>query len=483
MTLTRTTSKSTTDVADAAPKVHVVTFGCQMNKYDSLLAEGRFKRRGYATTEEMDDADVVLFNTCSVREHAEERTFSWLGELKRAKEKNPGLVIGVMGCMAQRIGDEIFARAGHVDIVAGTRQFANLPELVERVKEARAKRGKHDKATRVLALEMNDAVAVDRDDEPWDGGLHAYLTVMRGCDLNCTYCIVPTVRGRVLSYPIEKLVREAEWFVERGAKVITLLGQTVNSYGEDCAPPLPGEPRGRGRQGRPSLADLLYRLQDLRGLERIRLITLHPSYVTEALAEALRDCPKAERYLPIPAQSGSDEVLRAMKRGYTTELYRKRMEILRARVPDLELASDWIVGFCGETDADHAASEALLAEQGFVTNYIFKYDPRPTTHAAEKLEDDVPEDVKKERNQRLLALAEEVGLKRHGAQVGAVRDVFVESTSDRFEGGLVGRTQHGLMTSFAGPAELVGTVARVTIESATAFGLSGSLAKDASTCG
>ncbi|MBK7876518.1 MAG: tRNA (N6-isopentenyl adenosine(37)-C2)-methylthiotransferase MiaB [Planctomycetes bacterium] len=482
MTLTRTTSKGSPESAPRAPKLHVVTFGCQMNKYDSLLAEGRFKRQGYATTEDMGDADVVLFNTCSVREHAEERTFSWLGELKRAKEKNPGLVIGVMGCMAQRIGEEIFARAGHVDLVAGTRQFANLPQLVDRVREAREKRGGADKGTRVLALEMNDAVAVDRDDEPWDGGLHAYLTVMRGCDLNCTYCIVPAVRGRVLSYGIDKLVHEAEWFVSRGAKVITLLGQTVNSYGEDCAPPLPGEARGRGRQGRPSLADLIYRLQDVRGLERIRLITLHPSYVTEALAEALRDCSKAERYLPIPAQSGSDAILRAMKRGYTTDLYKKRMEILRSRVPDLELASDWIAGFCGETDADHAASEALMAEQGFVTNYIFKYDPRPTTHAAEHLTDDVPEDVKKERNQRLLALAERVGLERHGRHVGSVRDVFVESVSDRTEGGLVGRTQHGLMTSFRGAPELVGTVARVQIEGATAFGLSASLATSAPTC-
>lgn len=482
MTLTRTTSKETTEAPASAPKLHVVTFGCQMNKYDSLLAEGRFKRQGYATTEDMGEADVVLFNTCSVREHAEERTFSWLGELKRAKQKNPGLVIGVMGCMAQRIGEEIFARAGHVDIVAGTRQFAHLPQLVERVKEGRDRRGATDNRARVLALGMEDAVAVDRDDEPWDGGLHAYLTVMRGCDLNCTYCIVPAVRGRVLSYPIEKLVHEAEWFVSRGARVITLLGQTVNSYGEDAPAPVAGEAKGRGRQGRPSLADLLYRLQDVRGLERIRLITLHPSYVTEALAEALRDCSKAERYLPIPAQSGSDAILRAMKRGYTTELYQKRMELLRARVPDVELASDWIAGFCGETDADHAASEALMAEQGFVTNYVFKYDPRPTTHAAEHLQDDVPEDVKKERNQRLLALAETVGLKRHGAHVGQVREVFVESASDRMEGGLVGRTQHGLMTSFRGPAELVGTVARVTIESATAFGLSGALATNPPAC-
>jgi tRNA-2-methylthio-N6-dimethylallyladenosine synthase len=208
LSLTRFQSRTSTDAPPSALKLHVVTFGCQMNKYDSLLAEGRFKRQGYVTTDSMDEADVVLFNTCSVREHAEERTYSWLGELKRAKRDNPHLVIGVMGCMAQRVGDEIFARAGHVDIVAGTRQFANLPRLVAEVRAARTL-GLNERAARILATEMNDPVAVDRSDETFDGGLHAYLTVMRGCDLNCTYCIVPTVRGRVMSYPIDHLADEA----------------------------------------------------------------------------------------------------------------------------------------------------------------------------------------------------------------------------------------------------------------------------------
>ena len=475
MSLSRFRSKSVDGASKSAPRVHVVTFGCQMNKYDSLLAEGRFKRQGYVTTESMDEADVVLFNTCSVREHAEERTYSWLGELKRAKQSNPGLVIGVMGCMAQRVGDEIFARAGHVDIVAGTRQFANLPRLVEEVRASRLA-GLNERAARILALDMNDAVAVDRADEPWDGGLHAYLTVMRGCDLNCTYCIVPTVRGRVMSYPIEALVTEARQFVENGVRVITLLGQTVNSYGEDSPAPLDGEPRMRGRQGRPSLADLLHRLQELPGLERIRLITLHPSYVTPALAEAIRDCDKVDRFLPIPAQSGSDDVLRAMKRGYTTDLYRRRMDMLRAAVPDIELGSDWIVGFPGETDADFDASERFLEEQGFVVNYIFKYDPRPTTHAAENLADDVPEHVKRERNQRMLALGERMGLKRHGAHVGSTRRAFVESVSDRAAGFVIARTTHNLLVSLPGDPSLVGRMVDVRIEGASAYGLSGALA-------
>jgi tRNA-2-methylthio-N6-dimethylallyladenosine synthase len=489
MTLTRFQSKASepaetlepaeaSELKGAAPRLHVVTFGCQMNKYDSLLVEGRFKRRGYVTTERLDEADVVLFNTCSVRDHAEERTYSWLGELKRAKAERPDLVIGVMGCLAQRVGEEIFARAGHVDIVAGTRQFARLPELVERVREHRS-RGSHagtDRGARLLALEMDDALALDRADERSDGALHAYLTVMRGCDLNCTYCIVPAVRGRVLSYPIDHVVREAEWFVSQGARVITLLGQTVNSYGEDFAPPAAGEARGRGRQGRASLADLLYRLQEIRELVRIRCVTLHPSYVTPALAQAIAECDKVDRFLPIPAQSGSDRILRAMKRGYTADLYRRRMDVLRERVPDIELASDWIVGFSGESEDDFRASEALLEEQGFAVNYVFKYDPRPGTAACESLADDVPAEVKRERNQRLLDLSEKVATAHFARHVGELRTAFVESASERNAGMLLARSVHQLPVTFAGPVELVGQVVTLRIDGAGPYGLSASLA-------
>jgi tRNA-2-methylthio-N6-dimethylallyladenosine synthase len=264
--------------------------------------------------------------------------------------------------------------------------------------------------------------------------------------------------------------------------VVNLLGfgfgpASYLPHGEDFAAPLVGEKTGRGRQGRPALADLLYELQELPGLERIRLITLHPSYVTPALAEALRDCDKCDRFLPIPAQSGSDAILRAMKRGYTTDLYRKRMDILRAAVPDIELGSDWIVGFPGETDADFDASERLLEEQGFSVNYIFKYDPRPTTHAAENLADDVPEDVKRERNQRMLALGEKIGLKRHSAHVGSVRRAFVESVSDRHAGHLLARTTHNMAISFAGSADLVGRMVDVQVEGASGYGLTGTLAR------
>lgn len=464
-----------TPAGSAEPSVHVVTFGCQMNKYDSLLVEGRFVKSGYRVTADLDDADVVLFNTCSVREHAEERALSWVGELKRAKERRPDLVVGVMGCFAQRAQDEIFRRAPHVDVVCGTRRFQHLPELVA---EVRARRGSPDARRRsdmrVLDAGMDDEVAVARAGEPYTGGLHGYLAVMRGCDLNCTYCIVPRTRGRVQSRPIADLVDEARWMVGGGCRAITLLGQTVNSYGEDLAAPGPGE-RGRGRGGRPSLADLIEALQGVEGLARIRLVTLHAAYVTRALAEALRDCDKADRFLPLPAQSGSDRILRAMKRGYTTDLYRERVELLRSIVPDVELGSDWIVGFPSETDADHAASESFLAEIGFVQNYVFKYDPRPETAAHERA-DDVSASTKKARNQALLALSERVGLARMQAHLGRELDVFVEQVRERDRALVLGRTRHNLPISLAGDPSLVGTTVRAVANDASAYGLAGALA-------
>lgn len=466
--------------APDAPSVHLVTFGCQMNKYDSLMVEGRFRKQGYRVADSLDDADVVLFNTCSVRDHAEERVYSWLGELKRTKRARPDMVIGVLGCMAQRAQEEIFDRAGHVDLVVGTRRFQHLPRLVGEVRERRADPEAGDGP--LLDVAMDEDVVVDRSGEPYTGGLAGYLAVMRGCDLNCTYCIVPATRGRVRSLPIDALVDEAKWMVDSGAKVITLLGQTVNSYGEDLPKPGAGEATFRGRQGRPSLADLMYRLQEVDGLERLRLITLHPSYLTPALAEALRDCDKADRFLPLPAQSGSDDVLRRMKRGYTTDLYRRRLDMLREIVPDVEVGSDWIVGFPGETEADFAQSEAFLEEIGFAQNYIFKYDPRPTTKSETQMEDDVPTAVKKERNARLLRAAERVQFSRMSAKVGQTLDVFVERESERYPGWLQGRSRHNLPVTFEWKAEAgalgdaIGTMHRVAVGEASPFGLHGSLA-------
>jgi tRNA-2-methylthio-N6-dimethylallyladenosine synthase len=416
----------------------------------------------------------VLFNTCSVRDHAEERVYSWVGELKREKERRPELLIGVMGCMAERLGGDVFRRSAHVDLVVGTRSFQALPELVDELRRRRAD-GATARASRVLATGFEEAPDSPRDGETYTGGLQGWLAVMRGCDLNCTFCIVPTVRGRVLARPVGALVDEARWMVDHGARVVTLLGQTVNSYGEDLPAPGPGGAHGSGRKGRPALADLLRALQELDGLERVRLITLHPAYVTRELALAIRDCPKVDRFLPLPAQSGSDRVLKAMKRGYTVDLYRRRLELLREHVPDIELGSDWIVGFPGEGEEDYLATERLLEELGTVVNYVFKYDPRPGTRAAE-LEDDVPLAAKKDRNRRLLEVGERVALGRMRAFIGRGVQTFVEECSDRDgAASLRGRTVHGLPVRFEGPAALVGSTVTVTPRDASAYGLAGEL--------
>ena len=475
MSITRTTSRARPSAAPGPSegRVHVVTFGCQMNKYDSLMVEGRFREAGFAVAEEMQDADVILFNTCSVRDHAEERTLSWLGELKHAKVERPDLVIGVMGCMAQRREDDVFRRAGHVDIVCGTRRFPHLPAMVAEVRERRAA-GRNPKSSRVLdTLETGDWT-LDRSAEQYTGGLVGHLAVMRGCDLNCTYCIVPTTRGRVQSRPMQELVDEARWMVAGGAKVICLLGQTVNSYGEDLPAPGAGDEQFSGRKGRPGLADLLYAMQAIEGLERIRLITLHPSYVTPAFAKSIADNDKVDRFLPLPAQAGSDDVLKRMKRGYTTDLYRKRAQILRDAVPDIELGSDWIVGFPGETEEDFQGTLDFIAEQQFSQNYIFKYDPRPGT-VADAGPDDIPTPVKKDRNQRLLAAASDSGLRRHERYLGKRVRVFVEKVSDKDPALVVGRTTHYMPISFEGPADLIGTMVEVDVQQASPFNLGGVL--------
>ncbi len=345
------------------------------------------------------------------------------------------------------------------------------------VEELRERRLAPDKFTakerRLLATDMAEDVVVDRAGEIYTGGTHAYLAVMRGCDLNCTYCIVPTTRGRVRSRPIDELVRETEWYASQGVQVITLLGQTINSYGEDFEKPGTAAPSMRGRQGRPSLADLLERLNEVEGIKRIRLITLHPSYINKPFAEAIRDYDKVEKFLPLPAQAGSDDVLKRMKRGYTLDLYRRRADILREIVPNMELGSDWIVGFSGETDEDFDGSEAFLEEQGFVVNYVFKYDPRPNTKADERLEDNIPEAVKKERNQRLLRMAEKTQRSRFQVYRGQSVPVFVESQSERDEKTLLGRTPWGMPVSFTGANTLVGTDVDVTIDETTAYGMAG----------
>lgn len=407
-----------------ARSFHLRVFGCQMNFYDGELMRASLMGRGYTEAESPDQADVVLFHTCSVREGAEERVHGLLGELRRAKRERPDLVIGVIGCMADREGRELFDREPHVDIVCGSRHFPQLDSFIDRVLGGEE---------RVCELgEAHSAVdAPVRDLSGRPAHWSAHVAVMRGCDLNCTYCIVPSVRGRVESRPLVEIVDEVKRLVDQGVTEVHLLGQTVDSYGRD----LPSSER-------PSLARLLDELAPIENLLRLRMITLHPSYVDAELADAMARSPQFMRFLPIPLQAGSDRVLKAMKRGYNTSLYRKRVDLLRDRMPDLELISDWIVGFPGETDDDYLESERMLREIGFLQSYVFQYSPRPGTRAYE-IEDDVPTAVKKERNNRLLALQREVAYAKSPGLVGKTTTTMLEQGAKHHEGHWSGRTFTG----------------------------------------
>ncbi|MGB0952163.1 MAG: tRNA (N6-isopentenyl adenosine(37)-C2)-methylthiotransferase MiaB [Planctomycetota bacterium] len=399
-------------------------FGCQMNVYDGELMTAALKGRGWEPTEDDEQASVFLFHTCSVREQAEERVHGLLGELRRVKKADPSVVIAVVGCMADREGRALFDREPHVDIVCGSRHFPQIPDMVDRVI------GGEQRVCQLGEAEEN----VDQDHRDLLGRVESYqahVAVMRGCDLNCTYCIVPSVRGRVESRTPESIVDEVRRLTGHGVTEVHLLGQTIDAYGRD----LP-------REDRPDLAGLLDALEEIPALKRIRLVTLHPSYVDRKLADAMARSTKFMRFLPIPIQAGSDQVLRNMKRGYSVELYRKRIDLLREAMPDLELVSDWIVGFPGETDEDFDASMAAMQEFQFLQSYVFQYSPRPGTFAYD-LEDDIPKQQKARRNHRMLDLQRSIAKERTPTQVGKTCKVMLERPSDRNPGFWMGRTRTG----------------------------------------
>ncbi len=399
-------------------------FGCQMNVYDGELISASFQQRGWAVSDDPASADVVLFHTCSVREQAEERVHGLLGELRRRKKANSKVVIGVIGCMADREGQELFDREPHVDIVCGSRHFPELPDMVERVLGG-------EERICTLGESPNPVDDPERDLAGFPGGYQAHVAVMRGCDLNCTYCIVPSVRGRVESRPAAEIVAEVRQLVAHGVTEVHLLGQTIDAYGRD----LP-------RDERPDLAFLLDELEQVDRLERIRLVTLHPSYVNQGLVDAMARSTKFMRLLPIPIQSGSDKVLKDMKRGYTMDLYRKRISMLRGAMPDLELVCDWIVGFPGESDDDFMASAAAMEEFGFLQSFVFQYSPRPGTTAYD-IDDDVPKEVKAKRNHHLLDLQRRIARERSPRLVGAKASIMLESRSKRHPGKWLARTRNG----------------------------------------
>jgi tRNA-2-methylthio-N6-dimethylallyladenosine synthase len=454
-------------------KLYIETVGCQMNVLDSELVVGTLRRQGYELAERPADADLILFNTCSVREHAEEKIYSSLGRLRGYKKHYPDKVIGVLGCMAQKDQELIRRRAPHVDIVCGTGQLARLPELVAEVRRS----GRPQ-----LAVSLDRTASrheVERSFESYDplrdpsmrpSRFQAYVRIMIGCDKFCTYCIVPSVRGPEQSRPPEHIAAEVRQLAAEGCKEVTLLGQTVNSYQFD---------RGDGRRER--LSELLARVHDTPGIERIKFVTNFPRDMGDDLLDAVRELPKVCPYLHVPAQSGCNEVLRRMKRLYTVEYYREMLARCREKVPGVAVSSDFIVGFCGETEESFGRTCELVRTAGFKNSFIFKYSPRPGTKGHELYADDVPEEVKRRRNNDLLAIQTAVSLEDHRRKIGETVEVLVEGPSKvalkhRHEGGplqLTGRTPTDHIVVFDGNERLAGQTVRVLIEDATAFTLFG----------
>jgi tRNA-2-methylthio-N6-dimethylallyladenosine synthase len=435
-------------------KIFIETYGCQMNALDSDLILSRMQAQGYTPTETREEADVILFNTCSVREHAEERALSNAGLVQRLKKKRPDLVVGIVGCMAQNRQDRLFQQLPHVQLIVGPRHMGAIPRLVEEIRSSGQRR---------IAVEEFDDEFIDGAEavQSRRSRAQAYVKAMEGCDLSCTFCIVPTTRGAEVSRPPERIVEEVRRLASEGTVEVTLLGQTVNSYGKGLKPYC-------------DLGGLLRRVSEVDGIRRIRFITSHPSFVRPSLVEAMRDLPKVCKYLHIPVQSGSDRVLRAMRRGYSVERYLEICDTLRSQVAGIELASDFIVGFPGETPEDFDRTVALLERVRFQNSFIFKYSPRPGTDAA-SLPDDVPEEEKKRRNQVLLDVQERVSLDLNRRRVGQKMEILVEGPSKRDPRRQTGRTDTHQIVNFEAGRDLAGQFATVEIIGASAVALSGTL--------
>lgn len=458
----------------------IETFGCQMNVLDSELAAATLAEAGFESAKRPGQADVILVNTCSVREKAEQKAYSFLGRARKIKESKPNTVIAVLGCMAQKEGALIFKRAPYVDIVAGTQHFTKIDEYVARVKSKRE---------RILAIGRDDEVVSAKRYRLRDGRHSLQVAVMRGCDHHCTFCVVPNTRGMEQSKPFDEVVNECEILVGGGARELTLLGQNIDSYGKRLSP-------------RRTLAELLHAVAKIPGLDRLRFITSHPADLKPELFEAFRQIPNLMPYLHFPAQSGSDRILRAMRRGYTFDDYMRLVDKAREACPEIGLAGDTIVGFPTETDTDFERTLELHRRAEYQNAFVFTYSHREFTPAEKmNLKDDVPEHVKNERVNELLRVQREISERVLARHVGKTLPVLfdgreraadsalgaapkaVEKPSDgaKHEARstkhmLSGRSPQNLPVHVNAGRDLTGEIADVRITKATGLALYGELA-------
>lgn len=437
-------------------KLFIRTFGCQMNEYDSdKMADVLHAAEGVVKTDNPEEADIILFNTCSVREKAQEKVFHDLGRVRHLKQLKPDLVIGVGGCVASQEGAAIVARAPYVDVVFGPQTLHRLPQLIAE----RRSGGKTAVDVSFPEIEKFDAMPPAEIK-----GASAFVSIMEGCSKFCTYCIVPYTRGNEVSRPFADVLTEVADLAAHGVKEVTLLGQNVNAYRGDM----------EGSDEKADLALLIEYIAEVPGIERIRYTTSHPCEMNQRLIDAYAKVPKLVSHLHLPVQAGSDRVLAAMKRGYTTLEYKSVVRKLRAARPDISLSTDFIVGFPGESDADFEKTMKLIDEVGFDASFSFIYSPRPGTPALE-LADDTPAEVKSVRLSRLQKRIDELAHDVSQAMVGSVQRVLVEGPSKKDANELAGRTDNNRIVNFLGNPRLIDRFVDVRITAALPHSLRGEI--------
>jgi len=440
----------------SSKKLFVETHGCQMNEYDSArMADLLGESHGLVVTQSPDDADVLLLNTCSIREKAQEKVFHQLGRWKRLKQKNPNVIIGVGGCVASQEGAEIGKRAPFVDLIFGPQTLHRLPEMIEH-----RRRGE----PAVVDISFPEIEKFDRLPEPSVDGPAAFVSIMEGCSKYCTFCVVPYTRGEEVSRPVDDVIAEIAGLADRGVKEVNLLGQNVNAY------------RGRNHLNETvDFAELLHLVNLVPGIERIRYTTSHPVEFSEAIVACYGEIPALVDHLHLPVQSGSDRILMAMKRGHTTLEYKATIRALRRLRPNISLSSDFIIGFPGETEDDFAATMGLIEEIGFDTSFSFIYSARPGTPAAE-LQDDTPESVKKQRLHILQGRIAQQAQQISERMVGTRQRVLISGFAKRDPGQLSGRTENNRVVNFACTnTQLIGSFVDVDITAAYSNSLLGQL--------
>ncbi len=442
-------------------RVCIKTYGCQMNERDSEAVAAMLRGRGYSIVTEEKEADVVLLNTCSVRDQAEQKAIGKAGYLMARKRRNPDLVVGVMGCMAQNRGTDLLDRLPDLDLVVGTQKFHQIPDHLDHIMETL--KGQGPRPSTVVDLEAEEGSQnTIRQHLGGKRQVSSFVSIMQGCNMACTFCIVPKTRGRERSRPIDEIVEEIEDLAAQGAREITLLGQIVTSYGRREIP---------GRNGTSPFVQLLERIEEVPGIERIRFTSPHPRGFRQDLVEAYRDLSKLCEYVHLPVQSGSDCILRAMNRPYSRRLYLDIVSRLREVVPGMFFSTDVIVGFPGETEADFEETRSLFEQVGYDMAYIFRYSIRTGT-PAEKMGGQIEESIKTARNQVLLDLLARHSQRRNAELIGSVQEVLVEGPSKRHDR-YTGRTRGNRIVHFSGSDRLIGSLVPVRIERTTISSLYG----------